>query len=428
MHRFPGFTRRIIGLWLLASVLRLIWIVANYTDDFSRFQNGDYTLYAIGGEHFAEHHDFSNSLFLVRTPLFPLLITLLDSNTTVVLIVNALFGAAAAPLTMLLAREFSIPTSGQISAGLIVAFDPPSLIYNAFLGPESLANTWLLIAIVILVAGLSARRRIVAAGIAAGVALVLSSLARPASYLLWAPLGVWLLLFSRPKSWLIIPFMLTAAIGCGAWIAHNALVFDNPTFSTIGAYNLLYYRAASIERIAANQDIDDVYTALSTRVEERLGRGISQIDSGTRYSHYAATADVQNAMQAVALDVFIAHPLIYLATIPIGLTRILILVDNVSEWVEVILGAWNGVLLLLTVIGVIRMLRQRDTLMAGVTIIVCGYFIFGTILVQTSGIDSRAHTMLTPLFAIAATTTLGIWRSEDRPFLRKENSHEVGTI
>jgi hypothetical protein len=33
-------------------------------------------------------------------------------------------------------------------------------------------------------------------------------------------------------------------LGLGFWQTHNALSFDNSSFTSVGAFNLLYYRAA----------------------------------------------------------------------------------------------------------------------------------------------------------------------------------------
>ena len=312
----------VMALLLLACGLRLGWIALNYTPDLSRFQNGDYTLYAIGGAHILDQHDLSNSLFLVRPPLFPLLIAGVGGSALAGLIVNALIGGLAAPLTLILARRSGVPPPWALVAGLIVAVDPPSLVYSAYLGAEALANTLLLLALVALVIGVDSPRGGLWWGIGAGIALVLSAWARPASYLLWIPLGIGLVIAHRQRWRMIVAFVLVSAAGIGLWMAHNAAVFGNSNFSTIGVYNLLYYRAASVEHQATGQDLDSVYIDLSTRVEARLGHDTSGIDAGTRQGHYAATAPLHAAMTAVALDVFRAYPLAYVYTLPIGAARI----------------------------------------------------------------------------------------------------------
>ncbi len=402
---------RLLAIFLLALAVRLAWIALNYTADFSAFQDGDYTLYAIGGEHILQQGDFSNSLFLVRPPLFPLIIAALDLNTGAVLIFNALVGALAAPLTAMFAGRVGLAPRWAAAAGILVAIDPPGIVYSAYLGPEAIANTLLLLVLWILWTGIDADKHKIGLGIASGLLLVLAAYARPASYLLWIPLGIGIFVFFRKQKRLAVAFMLCSALGIGAWTAHNGLVFETPAFSTIGVYNLLYYRAASVQRMATGQPIDDVYVDLSARVEELLGRDPSAADTGTRHEHYAAAGQTQNAMQAVALDVFKSYPLAYAAGIPIGLARFLIVLNGMSGWAEVIVMLWNLVFLALAAVGIEVARRARNYRFAGLSLLLTAYFIVGTLAVQTSGIDTRARTMLTPIMALAAAFALSAFKN-----------------
>jgi hypothetical protein len=393
----------------LAILIRFGWIAINYSPDFARFQSGDYRLYEIGGEHILQHGDFSNSLFLVRPPLFPLLIAFLGLNTSAVLVVNALVGALLAPLTLFLALRIGLQPRLALIAGVIAAVDPPSVIYSAYLGTEALANTFLAAAVCAFLIGVTSAKRTVMWGIASGILLVLATYTRPSSYLLWIPLGIGVLLFARKYARFAIAFMIVSGVGIGLWIVHNGVVFGNPTFSTIGVYNLLYYRAASVEHLATNQDLDTVYTELSTRVEALLGRDTSLVDAGTRHGHYAATAALQDAMQSVAINVFISHPLEYLVGIPIGLMRILILIEGVPNWAVAVVALWNTSLLALTLVGLELARRTRKYRELGTAVLIFAYYILGTIVVQTSGIDVRARTVLIPVLASAAAFALSKW-------------------
>lgn len=409
MRRLSKELRPFVAVWLLAILMQLGWIALNYSPQFERFQSGDYRLYEMGGEHILQDGDFSNSLFLVRPPLFPLLIALLGLNTGTVLVVNAFIGAMTAPLTLFLARRIGLPPRWALIAGVITAIDPPNLIYSAYLGPEALANTLFAAALCLFVIGVTSEKRTLLWGIGGGVLLVLSSYARPASYLLWIPLGFAVVFFARKYARFAVVFMIVSAVGVGLRIVHNGIVFGNPTFSTIGVYNLLYYRAASVEHFAGNQDMDTVYTDLSTRVEALLGRDTSFVDAGTRHHHYAATAPLQNAMQTVALDIFVSHPVEYLVGIPIGLVRILILIGGVPTWAVVLVALWNTALLAMTLVGFEFARRARKYRALGTALLICAYYILGTIVVQTSGIDTRGRTILTPVLACAAAFALAKW-------------------
>jgi hypothetical protein len=238
----------------------------------------------------------------------------------------------------------------------------------------------------------------------AAVFLVASAYVRPAAYLLWIVLvGVGLLVYhSRWRALLV--YGALSVLGIGAWVAHNSAVFGNPTFSTIGIYNLLYYRAVSVESLGSGAAVEDTYVELSRRVEEQLGRDTSVVNSGTRHGHYAVTADLQPVMQAVAFEVFRTYPLVYLATIPLGMYRILLSLNSGIPWLQGIALVMNVFLLILAALGLWVWWRARDYAFFWLVFLLCAYFIVGTLSVQTSGIDVRARTMLTPLLAIAALT------------------------
>ena len=51
--------------------------------------------------------------------------------------------------------------------------------------------------------------------------------------------------------------------------------------------------------------------------------------------------------------------------------------------------------------------RKRDWSSVAFLCLPCLYFLLGTILVQTSGIDTRARVMITPLLAVMAAYGVG---------------------
>lgn len=394
---------QLLAVLAVACLLRLGLVAVWYTPDLNRFQNGDYTLYRIGAEHFRQNAALDNSLFLVRPPAFPLMIDLLGLNDTAVLITNAMLGALAAPLTYVLARQFRLMQRLSLFAALVVAVDPASVLYSSYLGAESLANVTLVLALILLIGSLRSSRQNLALPLSllGGFMLAASSLARPATFLLWIVLAVWGLVAYRGRWAVIAIFVLSSGFATGVWIVHNGIVFGNYTFSTIGVYNLLYYRAASVESHGAGLSMDETYTELSRRVEERLGHDTAHVDAGTRHGHYAVTAELQPVMQSVALDVFAQYPAIYVLTIPVGAYRILGLTDVASPWLRLLFLGWNVVLVLGLGVGLVGWFRTQQRALFWLVLLVCVYYIGGTLIVQTSGIDTRARTMLTPLMAVA---------------------------
>ena len=394
-------TLRLLILCFLALLLRSLWALAIYEPSLVLYHGGDYTLYRIGAEHIAARGlDFSNSLFLVRPPLFSLMILATGLQDLLVLALNILLGTGLVPLSYILARRLGSSPALALGTALIVALDPASIVSSAQLLAEPLANVLLLLSIIALVIAAQVPQRSWAWALLAGLLLGLSAAARPAPYLLWLPLGLWLAWQLRRIDLRWLGYVTLSGLLVGAWILHNALVFGNASYSTIGTYNLLYYRAVSVEYQATGQPLEAVYTELSRRVEDRLGRDSSGVDAGTRHSHYASTADVQDAMTETAIEVFLAHPLIYIATIPVGLARIFLDTPLLPTALRILEIPWNMIFLLGSLLGLFHAFRQRNWALLSIVLLVCAYFTAGTLLVQTSGIGTRARTPFTPFMAI----------------------------
>ncbi|MGQ9851200.1 MAG: phospholipid carrier-dependent glycosyltransferase [Aggregatilineaceae bacterium] len=399
----------------LAVGLRLLLIAGWYTDDLSRFESGDYALYRIGAAHIAQEGDLSNSLFLVRPPLFPAIIYLLGRSDLTVLLVNAVVGALIAPLTVVLARRLGLGATGALVAGVIVAIDPAGIVYSSFLGPEPFANLLLLVVILTLLYAMGAltSRQATGWGILAAIALVLSAYARPAAYLLWIVLAMWWVA-ARPRYVLpVVVFALICAAGIGTWMLHNGKVFKHYTFSTIGPYTMLYYHAAAVEHLASGADMDTVYTTINRRVEERLGRDTAGVDAGRRHHYLAASPEVASALNGVAFDIFTTHPLITLMTFPIGFARMFGLVTIALQgfplWVKALEVAWNTMFVLGTACGLWLAFRHRQWMLAWCVLLLCSYFTAGTLIVKSAGMTTRERSMLAPFMAVSVAYVAQLW-------------------
>ncbi|MBN2469594.1 MAG: glycosyltransferase family 39 protein, partial [Anaerolineae bacterium] len=200
---------RLIIVFAVALGFRLALAAFWYTPDFSQFETGDYILYRLGAEHFLQHGDFTNSLFLVRPPLFPLLIAALGVNPLAVVIANCLLGALITPATYELARTAGMTERLALAAGGIMAVEPSGLAYSAFLGPEPLANLLLILALLTILKAVqtTTQKRAIILAAGAGILLVMATYTRPASYLLWAGIGIWMLWAYRHRWLAILIFM-----------------------------------------------------------------------------------------------------------------------------------------------------------------------------------------------------------------------------
>jgi len=415
MPRFGLLTITIIGLILRVGYAASIYepsLLPVYLDDFTSYRNAAIDI--LQGD-----LEFKNSVYLVRPPLFPLLVATLGIQPLLIIAANILLGAAIIPLTYVLARHFAPPPpdSSQklaLLAACIVAIDPTSIRYSSVLLAEPLANLLLAFAFVSLMALKQAdtRRAVMVWGLLAGGFIILSALTRPAAYLLWIPMAVWIAFARRRWRALAVCSLIALAFsGMMLWKQHNATYLRNSSFSTTGTFQLLYARAASVLHQATGQDIDTVIRVLAGRVEERLGNEIPKITANWRHRHLASTDEMQTAMTEIAIDVFRQYPLYYLLTIPVGLYRTLLAIWTFPIWISI---GWNAALLLAAGYGLWQLARRRRWIEAAFLLLPCAYFLTGTLLVTTASIDTRARVMVTPLLAVMAAHAARRWLNRRR--------------
>jgi hypothetical protein len=412
---------RLLALFALALAVRLALYVA-WHGDYTNFESGDYILYSLGAEHIAASGNFDNSLFLVRPPLFPLVIFGLGINNDAVLLFNAAIGALIAPVTPLLGRAIGLNLRTALLAGLIVALDPTSIVYSTFLGPEPLANLLLAIGVLLLIRAVMVERRALGWAAAAALALALSTYARPATYLVWIGLSAWLLVMFRSRWRVIVSFAALSALAVSLWIAHNTVVFQHRTFSTVGPFAMLYYRAASIERLGlgvGSDEMDTIYLDINRRIEARLGRPVEDVTVGTRESYLAASPEIAAALQAEAVSIMLRYPVHTLVTVPVGFSRMFGLLPRASNMLPFTDSAlsiglqmvWNGVLLVGTAAGLVLAWRARRWLLFWCVLLVSAYYTAGTLLVKSAGMTTRERSMLGPFMALAcAYAVMMIWQ------------------
>ncbi len=185
-----------LAVVLLGLLLRSAYVAAIYEPSLLAYGLDDYILYRVGAELIARGDlGFSHDLFLLRPPLFPLLVAALQLNNFAVIAANILLGTSIIPLTYLLARMMRLSPRWSLLTALLVALDPTSIKYAGVLAAEPLANALLCAAFVCLLATRASQHGWKAFfwGGMAGGCLILSAFARPAAYMLWLPMALWLL-------------------------------------------------------------------------------------------------------------------------------------------------------------------------------------------------------------------------------------------
>jgi hypothetical protein len=297
----------LIALTLLAVAVRVGWASAQIAQGQHTVDNGDYVLYAVGAEHIATHGDFSNSLFLVRPPLFPLIVALLGNDIWRVLLLNSVIGGLTALWVYGIARRLGLSAPLALVATAIFALDPLSIHKGAvILDPVPISAFFvsgMSYALLGLYAPQSVREQVILGGLA-GAALGLAMLTRPESYLIWTGLGVALLVTARHAWRGTLIYMAVAALVLAGWTIHNGRVFGHLTFSTVSGFTIAFYRAASVQRMATDAPMDDIYLDITQRVEARLGHDPQAATLDTRWGYHAASPEVLSALYSVSLDTF----------------------------------------------------------------------------------------------------------------------------
>lgn len=394
-----------------ALIIRLNYGLSLLDQGFLYVSEGDYTLYQVGAEHILSEGNFDNSIFLVRPPLFPLLIALTGDHHPTLIVLNSLFGALLTLLTIILARQLGLPTLVSLLAGLLVAVDPITVRYTAFLGPEALSFVAALGMMNALVAMLNSSTWPAAIGwsILAAVCLWISAYSRPSIYLIWTGMAVWLLL-ARPRY--IIPIVVFATMSFGGvrlWEQHNLNHFGHATFSTVGPYTMVYYRAVSVLRLGEGLTVDEAYLEINRRIKSALGDDPVTATIGDMHSYLAASPAVAAALNRVSLDVFSEYPLLFAATLPVGIVRYFALMpalDELSTPAAYIVPVWNIALLGAALFGLYIALRSQRWRLITVVLLFGGYFTAGTLLVKSAGLSGRERTVISPIIALVAANGL----------------------
>jgi hypothetical protein len=400
---------QIFLLTILAFGIRVIWGLSQLALGIEFVDEGDYALYRIGAAHVLAEADFSNSLFLVRPPAFPLVVALLNLNNQAVIVLNAFLGALLSPLTCILARQLRLSYPVTFIAAAVVAIDPLTVRYTAFLGPEALACVSALAMLVCLLALAQTRSsgQAIVWAVAAAAMLLLSVYSRPSIYLIWIGLAAWLLAVNWRRWAALLAFVLISTAGMQVWINHNAQVFGNPTFSSVAAYTMTYYHATAVAHQATDMTVREVELDIARRVEEKLGRDPSAVNEDTKHGYLAASPEVERALQEVSLEIFRDYPLAFVASFPIGFIRLYHLLPPVPPFSELLrlqhypLVIWNWLVLLLAAWGIFCAVRRRQWLLFWCVLLLFGYFTAGTLIAKSAGLSGRERIVAFPYIAIA---------------------------
>jgi hypothetical protein len=242
---------------------------------------------------------------LERTPGYPLFLAI-SPDLRIVVIIQAVLGAAVCLLVAFFARS-RWGLVAAVIAESIVAFDLSSIIINN-IGTEILFTSIITSAILlqlVLVSRTAVDVWFIAGIVGVGCLLGIAELVRPIGQILCliAPLPVLFTTISLPKkivlSLLALSFPLVVITG---WSYRNYQQRGIWTFSSIGAVDLYYYRAAGVIAHATGQSVTQVQTALL----RSAGRETKDPDL------WSKTFDEDPAeMKSRGIHIVLSHPLQY---------------------------------------------------------------------------------------------------------------------
>ena len=394
------------AVMLLATAIRLDFARGVYGQEFSLEFPGDYWEYLEAARHILVEDDpFKRGVFHIRPPVFPLVMAAAQLHRPTIILLNTLFALLQIPLAYALIRVLKIQARGggvALLAALLIALDPTHIKFSGTLIAEPLHGLLFLLGILLTACVASSPRKIASAsfGALAGVVLFLASLTRPSTYLLWIALSLWLLFRRRSGRFLTAGlFAVISLVATLAYSQHNLRVHSNPSFSALGTYNLLHYRAARY--IDASQ--------MRQLLEEQLGYTNDLSDERFLRRTRKPESDMESAMFAVAARVIRDNFSAYLREFERSFSQTLF-----EVWPPSPPGGqtFKTAVFVCALFGGCVLLYRRQARVALLLAIPVAYFTMGTVLVCLHCMDSRATVAVVPLIAIAAAIWLdafGAW-------------------
>jgi hypothetical protein len=333
---------------------------------------------------------------LLRTPLYPLFLAAFGARVVPVIVFQHLLNVALA-----VAIYFFALRQGRfaaIAAALIFAIDPPSIHYANKVLTETLFTALLFIVFVI------AGRAPAMTGLLTGL-LVLTRPVAIAYFVVLAILRGW-----RRTTAI---FVVAALVLPLAWMVRNRVAGGAFTISTIGAANLLEYRAAGAMAIADEGDFDQDLLTEQHDLDQELNDFVER-------NEHAAAEDVPQGLRAkyeraLAWRVILQHPFasalltlrgLLVNTFDSDWDAVMIVSRLDSRIIQIALDAFVALVSALAVFGVIALWR-RDRALALLIAGTVGYFL----LISAGGeAEARFRVPVVPQIAIAAACGLDALR------------------
>lgn len=362
--------------------------------------------------------DISDWNFAYRPPLYPMFIAAVYGlsgmfNPLVVVVAQIVLSASMCLFAYRLAHELGVGQAVPAIAALLTAIDPASIAIAQTFMAETLTNFFIAFSLIFLARLLKDGRLRDAA--ACGAAIALATLARP-NPLYFVAIVVVALVWLLPR-WPTRAAVVIAvfAVGVGPWFARNYAYHRLFTFTTNANFNLLFYKAVSVEYWATGKSPEVIEADFAYEVEKRLGvaQARETYDANAIWRHLVPTdSRTDGILREIALEVYLAHPHIYLMLFPVTLVKLLTFTEGYAgfgllRWADF---AFNVILSGSALVGCIIICRQKRWIWS-VTLIAPIVYYLAVPAVAGGVQDTRARTNVTICFAILSGLALvWLWR------------------
>jgi hypothetical protein len=382
-------------------------------------------VYDLLGQSLLNGQGFSLWHFAYRPPLYPLFIALTHglfntANPLAAVFLQSIVSAAICPLAFTLAKELEAPASVQWLAALFIALDPASISINVLLMAETLANLFIAVTLIFLARLLRQFQWRDVAACAAATAL--AALARPNAIYFFAVVVIISVVRAPRMAVRAAAFAALFAMCVAPWYVRNYAYAGVATFATTSDFNLLFYKGVSVEQWATGKSAGAIQAEFTDELEKRLGiqRTPESYDENSFWM-YLVPADTRayKVMRDMAVEVYLAHPVIYLFLLPVTLVKLLGFGDvpNLLDPATVVSWIYNLGLYGCATFGSLLAFKNKAWLWLSVTLIPILYFLL--VPAVTGGVqDTRARTNITICLALLAASGVE-WLKTWRPAFLK---------
>jgi 4-amino-4-deoxy-L-arabinose transferase-like glycosyltransferase len=342
-----------------------------------------------------------------RTPGYPLFLAGVfhlagPSDLAVVLVqslIHALTGVLLAVLGERLFRSRRIGVTGAV----LWAIAPLPAVFAGIFLTEILFTLFFLLLLLAVTGG--GYRRAAAAGALLGIAILI----RPIGIFLWPSLLPALCLGAgwRKAAVRCALFSITMGLALAPWLIRNQVLFSRPTLAAVQGVNLLYNNAAGyvawrdgLHLKEAREVVDGYYRAYLAENGLHPANGTEESDAMSAAGMQVLLADPVRAVWFNALDalngfrpgasylvVFLEPGTIYPNSLSEG--ELSPAVSNISRpevlGITVAVTIFYGIVFLLTGVGILHLLRDRNWLPLALLILPC------FLLLYLPGISSNAR-------------------------------------